>query len=109
MPLDIILAGHTFTVPPLIIRWNRNAYPICAQLIAAGLFDRMSEKGTLSLTGADLDQLAELAFVGVQASGSSLSRENFDDLPISPGELFDAFLVIATQTGAWRFAEAKAA
>ena len=109
MPLEIILAEQTYTVPPLVIQWNRTAYPICAALIAAGLFDRISEKGTLSLTGDDMDKLVELAFVGVQAAGADMSRETFDNLPISPGELFDAFLIMATQTGGWRFVEAKAA
>ncbi|KUR73859.1 hypothetical protein [Novosphingobium sp. FSW06-99] len=108
-PVEITLGGQTFAVPPLPIRWNREAYPLSAKLISGGLFDRLGADGMLNLTGDDIDNLAELAFLGASAADPSLTREFFDDLPIRPLELFDAFLAIANQTGGWQFNLAKAA
>jgi len=108
-PLDITLAGRVFSVPPLPLRWNREVYPLCARLTAAGLLDRLGPGGTLALTADDIDALAEIAFWGASAADSTLTRDEFEALPIAPTELVDAFILIRVQTGGWLMVPSQAA
>ena len=100
-PLDISLGGRIFSVPPLPLRFNREVYPRCAELTSAGLLDRMDEAGNIGLTANDIDDIGEIAFWGASAADPTLTREAFDELPISPAELVDSFIVIRVQTGGW--------
>ena len=98
----IVLAGTKFEVPLLPIRINRIAYPLCRKLHNAGLIDRIiAGKGQVECSPEEMDDLVEIAFIGVQAANSRITREEFDNWPISPPELADAFFIIRYQTGAW--------
>ncbi len=100
-PRDITLAGKVFSVPMLRISINREAYPLCARLTSSGVLDRIGSDGTINLSGEDIDALADLAFWGTLAADGNLTREEFDEMPISPVELIDAFIVMRWQTGGW--------
>lgn len=98
----ITLAGSPFEVPMLPIRLNKTAYPICRKLHNGGLLDRIVEgKGQVDCSAEEMDDLIELAFVGVLSSNPRITREEFDNWPITPPELVDAFFLIRYQTGAW--------
>ena len=108
-PRDITLAGKVFSVPMLRISINREAYPLCARLTLSGVLDRIGQDGTINLSGEDIDALADLAFWGTLAADGNLTREEFDEMPISPVELLDAFIVMRWQTGGWMPANVPAA
>lgn len=98
----IILGARDFTVPALPLRFNMKAYPLCRKLTNAGLIDRaMEAKGVLDVTEAEMADLVELAFLGVSASESAISRADFEALPVTPPELLDAFFLLRYQTGGW--------
>lgn len=98
----ITLGGATFAVPPLPLRINRVAYPICRRLTTAQLIERcVAIKGALDCTPEEMADVAELAFLAASAADKTLTREVFDDLPVTPPELLDAFFAIRYQTGAW--------
>ena len=105
----ITLGGATFAVPPLPLRINRIAYPICRRLTAAKLIDRaVAIKGALDCTAEEMGDLADLAYLAASAADGSLTREVFDDMPVTPPELLDAFFATRYQTGAWVEAEPSA-
>lgn len=96
------LAGTAYSVPPLPIRHNRVIFPICRKLTQDGLIDRcIAANGSLECTGEEFDQMIEIAFLCIVAGGATLSRDEFEQLPITPGELLDAFFIARYQTGAW--------
>ena len=103
----ITLGGMAFTVPALPFRINRRAYPLCRKLTAAGLIERaLAASGSLDCTAEEMDDLGELAFLAASAADKTLTRDAFDDLPVAPPELLDAFIAIRYQTGAWVAQEA---
>lgn len=98
----IILAGGSFDVPMFPIRLNKIAYPICQKLHAAQVIERaIAGEGKCDVSAEEMDDLTELAFVAVQAANPRITREEFDNWPISPPELVDAFFLVRYQTGAW--------
>lgn len=98
----VTLSGTVFEVPMLPIRLNRIAYPLCRKLHNAGFLERIIEgKGQVDCSDDEMDVLVELAFVAVQAALPNVTRDEFDNWPISPPELVDAYFVIRYQTGAW--------
>lgn len=106
---EITLGDKAFAVPPLPLRLNRYAYPLCRDLIASGLIDRCAVPGAvLEVTDAELQQLAEVAFLGAQAADRDLTREAFDDMAITPIQLLEAFFGVMPQTGAFAVATAAA-
>lgn len=86
----------------LPIRLNRIAYPLCRKLHNDGFMDRIIEgKGKVDCSSEEMDDLIEIAFVAAQAANPRITREEFDNWPITPPELIDAFYLIRYQTGAW--------
>jgi hypothetical protein len=86
----------------LPIRLNKIAYPICQRLHAAKIIDRVVEgQGRCDVLEEEMADLIELAFVAAQAANPRVTREEFDNWPISPPELIDAFFLVRYQTGAW--------
>lgn len=98
----IVLAGGSLDVPMLPIRLNKIAYPICQRLHAAQVIERaIKGEGKCDISAEEMDDLTELAFVAAQAANPRTTREEFDNWPISPPELIDAFFLVRYQTGAW--------
>lgn len=98
----ITLVGSPIEVPMLPIRYNKIAYPLCQKLMKAKVLERVLRgKGQVELTTEEMDDLIEIAFAAVQAANPRVTREEFDNWPISPPELVDAFFLIRYQTGAW--------
>lgn len=98
----MIIAGSPFEVPMLPIRLNKIAYPICRKLSNAGFLNRIVEgKGQVDCSTEEMDDLTELAFVAVSSANPRITREEFDNWPITPPELVDVFFLIRYQTGGW--------
>jgi hypothetical protein len=98
----VTLGGRTFGVPPLPLRLNKLAYPLCRKLSGAGLIERIATSGgALDCTEDEMIDLAELAFLGAQAADKDIDRAAFEELPIKPTELLDAFFALRYQTGGW--------
>jgi len=105
----ITLGGTGFAVPALPFRINRQAYPLCRKLTAANLIERaLAANGALDCSADEMDDLGELAFLAASAADKALTRAAFDELPIAPPQLLDAFFAIRYQTGAWVAQEAGA-
>lgn len=98
----IALAGREYSVPPLPLRVNRDVYPICRQLHNDGLLERMQKSGgVLDCTPAEFEQLCHIVYLTIKLVDQDLTQQAFDDMPITPPELLDAYLVIRVLTGAW--------
>lgn len=107
----VLLGGRTFDVPLLPLRYNRVIYPLCRDLsIVPEGSDPMESfearvlksRGSLNLVRDDeWPKLEQIAFNGALAADKTLTREQFDDLPILPTELINAFFAIRLRTGAW--------
>jgi hypothetical protein len=98
----ITLAGSPLEVPMLPIRFNKIAYPLCRKLHNSGFMDRIIEgQGQVDCSAEEMDDLIEIAFAGACAALPQTTREEFDNWPITPPELVDAFFLIRYQTGAW--------
>ena len=111
---EITLGGKVFAVPPLPIRLNKVAYPLCLRLVKSkpatddepavpSLFDRIvNYEGKLECSAAEMDDLADLAYLAASAADPTLTRAAFDEMPVTPPELGDALFDIRYQTGGWR-------
>jgi hypothetical protein len=98
----IKLGGRTFDVPALPLRINKTAYPLCRKLSAGGPDGRLSElTKSLDYSEEEMADLMELAFLAVTAADPTVDRAAFEELPVTPPELLDAFFVIRYQTGGW--------
>lgn len=102
-PKTLILAGQTFVIPGLLpIRINRDVYPICRKLNNDGLIERsIQAMGALECTPEEYADLARIAFLTVKWVRPDLTREAFDDWPITPPELLDTYFTIRVLTGGW--------
>jgi len=105
----ITLAGRTFDVPPLPLRVNMAAYPICQRLSNGSLIQKFTEAvvsdaafSSVAISAEEMEDLATLAFLGASTADRDLTRDAFDDLPINPGELIEAFYSMRYQTGVWK-------
>ncbi len=105
---DIVLADRTFTVPALPLRYNRVIYPLCRDLSGNPddndtFVDRLIKGSGAPGTVRDeeWEKLGEIAFQAACAADKAMTREAFDDLPIKPQDLIDAFFTIRYQTGVW--------
>lgn len=96
------LGGRTFDVPALPLRLNMKAYPLCRKLGAAGLIERIAASGgSLDCSEDEMADLVDLAFLGVSAADPSIDRAAFEELPVAPPQLLDAFFVLRYQSGGW--------
>lgn len=102
-PRALDMGGRTFTVPALPLRVTMAVYPIIRSLSGDedGLIVRAKKNGSLEVDAEEMAQVVEVAFLCARAADPSLTREDFEALPITPPELLDAFLVARYQTGAW--------
>lgn len=104
--LEMTLGGRTFAVPRLPLGVNRVVYPLCRELcLQGGLLDRLIKSPgglTLAITSDDIDALIGIVFPCAELADPELTRQEFNGMPITPMELFDAFFsVIRYQTGMW--------
>lgn len=96
------LGGRTFAVPRLPLQATIRAYPLCRKLRNSDVLGRFTEISPGEFTEEDMRDLAEVAFICAQAADWSFPRAEFDQLSITPGELVDAFMLVAIfQTGGW--------
>lgn len=108
----LALGDRIFHVPLLPLRQNRIVYPIVRALAAApnepeSFIGRLvaAEGSPEHVTTDELDQLAEAVFHAATAADRTLTRDEFEDLPITPAQLIDGFFVVRLQTGAWKAPE----
>lgn len=97
---DMILGGRTFSVPPLPLGANMQAYPLLRKLHNAGLVERWLTTGGLP-TEEDMQDLATVLFICAQAADPAITTADFLALPITPPEMFAGMLVARFQCGAW--------
>lgn len=103
---DIVLGGKTFAVPLLPLRHNRVVYPLCRDLSADGEDSLMARliaaQGKVEAVRDDeWPKLIDIAFHGAAAADKDLTREAFDDMPVTMPQLLDAFFIVRLQTGVW--------
>ena len=105
---EMKLGGRTFAVPALPLKVTMKVYPLCRKLTLAGLVTRSVAAGAFAVTDEqEMADVAEVAFLCCQAADWSLTRADFEALPIEPLELIDAFLIARYQTGGWLPPEAN--
>ena len=99
---DIVLGGKTYAVPPLPLRLNMKAYPLCRDLSNSDLLDRfIKAEGKVAFTDEELAALTDLAFIGANAAEPALTREAFDEMPVAVNELLAVLFTMRYQTGGW--------
>lgn len=100
--LPITLGGRIFDVPPLPLRLNMRAYPLCRKLSGGGLIERIGKSGgSLNCTEEEMADLVDLVFLGVIAADPTVDRAAFENLAVKPPELVDSFFALRYQTGGW--------
>jgi hypothetical protein len=85
----VTLDGKQWPIPPLSIKQNRKVVPIIARRLVA-------EDGPM--TEEIMDDLAMVVFLGLQRGHKELTREEFDEMAISPTQLKDAVAVVTRQS-----------
>ncbi len=95
----VALGGRAWALPHLPFRAIKKIQPLLFQLYAELGGAEASPQGLARFTEAQLDRLAEAAYLAVAAVDKELSREAFFDLPFSVGELMLAFPAIARAAG----------
>lgn len=95
----VALGGRTWSLPHLPFRAIKKVQPILFQLYAELGGGEASAIDLSRFTEAQLDRLAEAAYLAVATVDKELSREAFLDLPFSVGELMLAFPAIAQAAG----------
>lgn len=99
----IEIGDSTYNVPRLPFKVSRTVYPLCQRLSNAELPMRLVlPKEPLSLTDEEMDDLGKIAFLACKAADPGLTQEAFDNMPITPPQLFDAFFAIRKACGGWR-------
>ena len=96
---DVALGGRLWTLPHLPFRAIKQIQPILFQLYAELGGAEASAAGLARFTEAQLDRLAEAAYLAITVVDKELGREAFFDLPFSVGELMLAFPAIARAAG----------
>ena len=86
----IRLGGTDYPVKPLVIRQMRVVIPAMMRLKALR-FEAITEE--------QIADLVEISYQAVQPGQDKLTREAFNNLPISPLDLMAAMPVIAAQSG----------
>jgi hypothetical protein len=95
----VTLGGRTWALPHLPFRAIKKIQPILFQLHAELGEAGASATSIARFTEAQLDRLAEAAYLAIAAVDKELSRDAFLDLPFSLGELMLAFPAIARAAG----------
>ncbi len=102
----VTLGGRTFDVPLFVLRHTIQIYPLCQKL--GGVVARsVLNEGVLTASAEEMIDMADAVFLGCRAAEPALTRDEFDNLPVAPHELFEAFLIMRIQTGAWRQASSE--
>lgn len=86
----ISLGGKDYPVPPLAIRQMRLVIPAMVRLKGLRI-DTITEE--------QIGDLIEIVYQAVYPAQDKLTRDDFNNLPVSPLDLMKAMPVIATQTG----------
>ena len=99
----IVLGDRSFDVPPLPLRICREVYPLCRELSTGDFIQRwLDANGSiLAVTDDEMVMLEKIAFGGARAADPTLTQEQFDEMPVTPVQLLDAFVPIRAQTGVW--------
>lgn len=93
---------RTFVVPRLPLRVTRAVYPVCQRLTNSGLPLRLTKQDVqLEITETEAEELSTIMFLACQAAAPDLTKEQFDEMPISPSQLYDAFFAIRYACGGW--------
>jgi hypothetical protein len=95
----VALGDRTWSLPHLPFRAIKKIQPILLQLYAELGGGEGSVTSLARFTEAQLDRLAEAAYLAIAAVDKELSRDAFLDLPFSVGELMSAFPAIARAAG----------
>lgn len=102
---ELMIGGATYAIPPMPLRLSRKAYPLCMKLTKAGIAQRyvaaFSGGGSFEVTEDEWSDLADVALLTCQSADAGLTREAFDELPITPAELLAAFFEARYATGGW--------
>lgn len=99
----ITMGDKTYAVPRLPFKVSRVVYPICQRLSNAELPKRiLMPTSPLVITDEEMNDLGTLALLGCQAADPLLTEEDFESMPITPPQLFDAFLAMRHACGGWR-------
>ena len=97
--MKVTLGGKTWALAPLPWRVVKSVQPKLLDLWAtlAGL----GAANVIKIGEADLDRLADCVYAATQhaAEGDELSREQFDDLPITAKEMVSAVPAVAIALG----------
>jgi hypothetical protein len=95
----VALGGRTWALPHLPFRAIMKIQPILFRLHAELGGGEGSAERLARFTEAQLDRLAEAAYLAVAVVDKELSREAFLDLPFAVGDLMLAFPAIARAAG----------
>ncbi len=95
----VALGGRKWALPHLPFRAIKKIHPILFQLYAELGGGEASPPSLARFAEAQLDRLAEAAYLAVAVVDNEISREAFLDLPFSVGELMLAFPAIARAAG----------
>ncbi|MDE1914744.1 MAG: hypothetical protein KGJ57_17405 [Sphingomonadales bacterium] len=110
-PRDIVLGGKTFSVPPLPLRISKVASPLLRRLsrptdpgkpessFAARVL--AANGSVLAVEDAENADLIEIAWLAASAADRTLTRDQFEDLPITGMDLINAFFAMRWQSGEW--------
>lgn len=100
---DIELGDNTYAVPRLPFKYSMRVYPICQRLSNADLAERiLVQSEPLQLIDSEIDDLGVVAFLLCCAANSEMTQAAFDNMPITPPQLFDAFFAARKACGGWR-------
>lgn len=97
----VTLGGRQWPVPELAIRQLRLVRRPLIDLtdaIAASESETTGER-VMKLSTADYEQMVEIVYQGLTRAHPKLGREEFLDLPATDMEIFQAFLVVRSQSG----------
>lgn len=88
----VTLGKREWKVPEFAARQNRRLLPLIMRSLS-GLSDAMN------LTQEQTDALFEAGYIALTRGYPNLTREQFDDLPVTASELMRALPIIAKQAG----------
>ena len=92
----ITLGGKEWPIPQLAVKQNRIIDPLLIRIIPSVGGDR---SGLLGRLAPHYDALLEICYTALTRGNPELTRQQFDDLPVTLVEMMNAFNIIAQQTG----------